>query len=548
MLHLPTPASAVRIAFLLMLGAGAAAGQTAQDSGSKAGGGVVVYAGDSLFTIYGRLGPFGAGERATAIGRRLEEMAQALGSGADTIAVVNDEDRIELMVGDRVLMTVMPADAAPTGMSREALAPLWAARIEGSVKAVADRESATALLIDAAEAAAATVVFVLLLLLIKGFFARLDRLARSPLVPSLRVQRFEVLSAARLSEVLAALVRVLRILATLLLIYIYLPLVLSLFPWTAPLSHRIVSYVLAPLKDLWTGFVGFLPDLFFIVVIVLVTRYLLKLVHLVFQALESGAVTLEGFHQDWAATTFTLVRFTVLAFAVVIIFPHLPGSGSDAFKGVSLFVGLLVSLGSSSAIGNIVAGVVLTYTSSFRIGDYVSIGETTGDVIERTMLVTRIRTPWNVDVTVPNAAVLSSQVINYTTEAASRGVLLHTTVTIGYDTPWRQVHELLISAARATANIRPEPAPYVLQTSLDDFYVTYQINASTDKPSAMVFTYAELHQRIQDAFNRAGVEIMSPHYSSLRDGNQITVPAENLAKDYRAPAFRVAVGRTGETD
>jgi small-conductance mechanosensitive channel len=554
MLNLSAASTGLRLTLLLMLAGGTAAGQATPDTGRRLGSATVVYAGDSLFTLHGRLGPFGPGERAAAITLRLNELGEALGSGTDTIAVAQVEDRVELLVGEQVLATVMPADAEPTGMSREALAAVWATRIEHSTRTAVAATSGTALLIDAAEAAATTVIFIIVLLLFRGLFRRLDGFLRGPRVRPLRVQRFELLSAARLREALTTLVKAARIFVTLLLIYIYLPLVLSFFPWTAPYSHRIVGYVVTPLGAVWTGFVDFLPNLFFIAVIVVVTQYLLKLVRLVFQALQTGALTIEGFHQDWAATTFTIVRFLVIAFALVVLFPYLPGAGSDAFKGVSLFLGLLVSLGSSGAIGNIVAGVVLTYTNSFRIGDYVRIGETTGDVIERTMLVTRIRTPWNVDITVPNGTVLTSQVINYTTEAAGRGLILHTTVTIGYDSPWRQIHELLISAAHATTNIRPDPAPYVLQTSLDDFYVSYQINAATDKPSAMVFTYAELHQRIQDAFNQAGVEIMSPHYHSLRDGNQITVPAENLAKNYQAPTFRVErvggnkTARTDKTD
>jgi small-conductance mechanosensitive channel len=282
-------------------------------------------------------------------------------------------------------------------------------------------------------------------------------------------------------------------------------------------------------------------------VIVLVTRYILKAIHLVFRAIGAGAVTFRGFHRDWAAPTYNIVRFLVIAFAVVVMWPYLPGSGSDAFKGVSLFVGVLFSLGSSGAVGNIVAGVVLTYTRAFQIGDRVKIGETTGDVLERTLLVTRVRTIKNVEVTIPNGAVLGNQVVNYSSQADTHGLILHTTVTIGYDAPWKQVHELLIAAARATPEILEDPAPFVLQTSLDDFYVSYQINAYTRNPSVMARTYSALHQNIQDQFNEGGVEIMSPHYGALRDGNQVTIPAQQLPKNYQTPAFRLTrIGDSGE--
>jgi small-conductance mechanosensitive channel len=217
-----------------------------------------------------------------------------------------------------------------------------------------------------------------------------------------------------------------------------------------------------------------------------------------------------------------------VALAAVMIFPYLPGADSDAFKGVSIFLGVLLSFGSSGAVSNVVAGAVLTYTNAFRPGDRVQIGETVGDVVERTMLVIRLRTIKNVDVTVPNAAALSSQMINYTAQANTRGLILHTTVTIGYDAPWRQVHQLLIDAARATEGLLQDPEPFVLQTGLDDFYVRYEVNAYTDRPSEMARTYSLLHQNIQDRFNQAEVEIMSPHYRALRDGSALTIPEGNL--------------------
>ena len=516
-----------------------AAAQVPADSTLRPAGAPVVLGSDTLFTLYGRLGPFGPPERAAAIAQRLARLGPGLAAGRDSIVVTEVEQRTELLVGDQVLMTVLDSDAVPTGKPRAVLAASWAARIQQVTAAAAARSSLTAFAIDAAKALATTLALVLLLFGMRVVFTRVYQALRSPRVPPLRIKQFELLSSRRLGETLTVLARAVRVIVTLLLLYFYVPLVLSFFPWTAPLSRKIVGYVLTPLNAVGSGFLNYLPKIFFIAVIVLVTRYLLKLIQLVFRAIGTGVLTLEGFQRDWAEPTFNIVRFLVIAFAAVVMFPYLPGAGSDAFKGVSLFVGVLFSLGSSGAVGNIVAGVVLTYTNAFQVGDRVQIGETVGDVVERTMLVTRIRTIKNVDITVPNGTVLASQVINFTTQAAARGLILHTTVTIGYDAPWRQVHELLIAAAAATENILAEPAPFVLQTSLDDFYVSYQINAYTEEPSIMAQTYSLLHQNIQDRFNEAGVEIMSPHYRAARDGNQVTIPAEHLAKNYQAPAFRV---------
>jgi small-conductance mechanosensitive channel len=303
-------------------------------------------------------------------------------------------------------------------------------------------------------------------------------------------------------------------------------------------------YSLTPLAAVANGALGYVPNLFYIAVIVLVARYVLTLVHAFFRAIENGALAFAGFYREWAEPTYKIARVLVLAFTSVVVFPYLPSAHTDAFKGVSIFLGVIFSLGSSSAISNLVAGVVLTYTREFRIGDRVQIAETTGDITEKTLLVTRIRTIKNEEVTIPNGAVLASRVINYTTLAADQGLVLHTSVTIGYDAPWARVHELLLTAARRTEHILEEPRPFVLQTSLDDFYVTYQLNASTRRPAVMAATYSQLHANIQDTFNEAGVEIMSPHYRSLRDGNALAVPPNALSADGK-PTAEHATGLPG---
>lgn len=527
-----------RACLALLLLAAPLAGQAADSTAPAPVGAPVVARGDTLFRLYGRLGPFGPAERADAAMRRLARLGPALAAG-DSIVVAEVGGRSELLVGDEVLLSVLPEDAAPLKAPVGSVAAMWAVRLEQAGRKSQAAANLETLARDLGRAFAATVVLVLLLLALAALFRRLYAFLGSDRVPALRIKRFELLSAERLGEALTVAARGGRVVLTILLLYVYVPLVLSFFPWTAPYSRRIAGYILSPLHTVWNGFLDYLPKVFFLAVIVLVTRYLLKAIRLVFRALETGALTLQGFHREWAAPTFTIVRFLVVAFAAVVMFPYLPGAGSDAFKGVSLFVGVLLSFGSSGAVGNIVAGVVLTYTNAFRLGDRIQIGETMGDVMERTMLVTRIRTIKNVDITIPNATVLQSQVINYTTRAVRDGLILHTTVTIGYDVPWRQVHELLIGAAKATGNILPEPAPFVLQTSLDDFYVSYQLNAYTNRPAVMAVTYSDLHQAIQDAFAKAGVEIMSPHYGALRDGNPVALPPAALPKGYRAPAFRV---------
>jgi small-conductance mechanosensitive channel len=362
---------------------------------------------------------------------------------------------------------------------------------------------------------------------------------RGTLIKPVRVKTVEILSEERIAGSLKWGAQILQLAAAVMVIYLYVTIIFSFFEFSQTWAKTLVGYVVSPLRDVFVALVSYLPNVFFIVVIAFVTRYVLKVIHLIFLEIGKGTISLPGFYREWSEPTYKIVRFLVIAFAAVVIFPYLPGSSSPAFQGISVFLGVLFSLGSTSAIANVVAGVVLTYMRPFKIGDRVKIADTLGDVIEKTLLVTRVRTIKNVDITIPNAMVLGSHIINFSSSAQARGLILHSSVTIGYDVPWRKVHELLIAAANATEDILKDPAPFVLQTSLDDSYVSYELNAYTDKPNLMASIYSQLHQNIQDKFNEACVEIMSPHYSAVRDGNKAAIPDDYLPKGYAAPSFRI---------
>ena len=229
-----------------------------------------------------------------------------------------------------------------------------------------------------------------------------------------------------------------------------------------------------------------------------------------------------------------------IAFAAIICFPYIPGSGSDAFKGVSIFFGILFSLGSTSAISNIVAGIVITYMRPFKVGDRVEIGNTIGDITEKSLLVTRVRTIKNLDVTIPNSSILGNHIVNFTKNASQEvGVILHTSVTIGYDVPSGKVIRALVTGAKNTPLILEEPEPFVLVKSLDDFYISYEINCHTKSPEKSAVIYSQLHKHIKNELHNAGIEILSPHYSAIRDGNVLTVPPENIPKDYVKTGFKI---------
>jgi small-conductance mechanosensitive channel len=385
---------------------------------------------------------------------------------------------------------------------------------------------------------AAVVLFRMLNSLFGLLIRKIDGWKGTVIMP-VKLKTVEVLSEERIAEIIEGTLKILKLLSFIVLGYFYVTILFSFFSFTQTWAGTLFGYIVNPLWNVFTSFIAFLPNLFFILVIAYVTRYVIKFVKLIFDEMGKGTLALPGFYREWADPTYKIVRFLILAFAAIVIFPYLPGSNSPVFQGVSVFLGILFSLGSTSAIANVVAGVVITYMRPFKIGDRVKIADTVGDIKEKTLLVTRVRTIKNVDITIPNAMVLGSHIINFSSSAKDPGLILHTSVTIGYGAPWTKVHELLIAAAYATANISKEPKPFVLQTSLDDFYVSYELNAYTDQPNMMAGTYSELHQNIQDKFNEGGVEIMSPHYSAVRDGNQTTIPETYLPPSYQAPAFRI---------
>ena len=294
--------------------------------------------------------------------------------------------------------------------------------------------------------------------------------------------------------------------------------------WTLQLAAHMITLFIAALDYVVSAFMGYLPNLVTIIVIVLVARYLIRIIGLVFEGLRSRRINLKNFYPEWAETSFSLIKLMIYVLTAVIVFPYLPGSSSPAFQGISIFVGVLVSLGSTTAVANVIAGIVLTYTRAFTEGDQVEVGGTRGRVVERSTFVTRIQSLKNVIVSIPNSMVLSNNIINYSKNLGQTGLLVHTTITIGYDVPWQTVNELLIAAARKTDNIVDQPEPFVLQTSLDDNYVSYEINGWTRKAEELPKIYSNLHANILDEFHGHRVEITSPAFRAIREGGASTIP------------------------
>jgi small-conductance mechanosensitive channel len=367
--------------------------------------------------------------------------------------------------------------------------------------------------------AGATILFVALVYLVH----RLYRLAQRKLEVWRRVRKegiaataAQIISVDKLASRLALGLSLLRWIAIALLFVRFASFLLEQFQETAAAGHWIVEVVLLPFKRIYDSFVAYIPDLFQLVAVVVTTRYLLVLVHKLFMAMETGAIKIKGFYPDWAEPTYKLVRFFIFALALVAIFPYLPGSSSPAFQTVGVFLGVVFSLGSSSVVANALSGVILTYMRALKVGDRVKTGETFGDVIEKTLLVTRVRTIFNEIVTVPNNVLLSGQIVNYTTMAEQGRLILTARVTIGYDAPWPRVHEALLEAARRTPLVLGDPAPYILQTALNDYNVGYDLNVFVREAQRSHFIQSDLHQNIQETFDEAGIEILSPMFNTVR--------------------------------
>ncbi len=497
---------------------------------------------DTLFVIYSKFGSFSAKDRAEAISSRIEKLKDTYGFRTIMLKVEEAEATDDIVFDESIVMSVSENDAIWNNKPREELAEEYRLIIGGAVENYLAETSFATL--------AKEFGLVLLVLLGAGlsimYLLRLFRWTALQIQAQegkrfngIKIRDYSLFDAKHEVGFFLYINTIVKWVLLLLLIYIALPLLFGIFPWTEGLANTLFSYILDPIKEILVSLWNYLPNLFTILVIVTVFVYILKGLRFLKDEVQNGDIHLAGFYPDWANPTFQIVRVLLLAFMLILVFPYLPNSDSDIFKGVSVFLGFLFTFGSAGSLSNIIAGLVLTYMRLFKIGDRVKIGDETGDVIEKSLLVTRIRTTKNEIVSVPNSTVMSSPTVNYSSETLNQGLILHTTITIGYDVPWKEVQQALLTAADRTNLLLKEPTPFVLQTSLDDFYVAYQINAYSREANRQAGIYSHLHQNIQDCCNEMGIEILSPHYRAARDGSMTTIPANYLDKDYKAPSFRV---------
>ncbi|NJK62691.1 MAG: mechanosensitive ion channel [Synechococcaceae cyanobacterium SM2_3_1] len=512
--------------------------------GNRIDGFAVILDNQTLLVVRAPVGPFSAQERAEVITQRLQRLAQDDSIAIEDIRIQLEEDIYSIVYDSRTLLTITQADASTAKQEPQELASTYLNIIREAVQEYRDKRSLSHISRSLSIAFLSTLLLFLSLRLIIWFsprsFRQLSQWGEER-IPSFNIGQIRLMTSSQITDVIIGVLRFTRMLTVLSIIYLYLIFVFRLFPWTEHLGVSLTVPLQKQLDASLQLLADYLPSLGVLIIICIITYYTTKTIRFFFNEIKRGELLIPGFYQDWADPTCMLVLLGVMIIAIMIAVPYLPGFGTPAFQGISIFLGLLATLGSTATVANIVAGLILIYSRAFQVGDRVKIGDVTGDIVAKNILATKIRTIKNVYITIPNAAILGGSIIDFTTSCREYNttLILNTTITLGYDIPWPKVYDALRKAAFATEDVLSDPSPFVFQTSLDDFYVSYELNVHITCPDRMAKVYSQLHENIQDKCNEAGIEILSPHYSALRDGNQITIPESYLPNTYIAPGFRV---------
>lgn len=468
---------------------------------------------DTLFYIYNKLGSSLAKDRAYNVVSRIHNLYEDDFVKVDSFKIENNEISTDIVYKDLVITSVTELDALLEGKSKEEIATNYLKRIQDSITTERADNSITKLLTRIGLVFLILVVFSILVLLInklKKYGTQRILTERTQRIKDIKIKNYVLVTSVQKTRMFINAINILRWALIILIAFIMLPIVFSVFPFTQSWASNLIGLFTKPLKTAVLAIWDYIPNLITVFVILVVMRYAVRFVKYIFSEIDKGKLEVNGFHRDFAMPTFTIVRFLLQAFTLVLIFPYLPGANSDIFKGISVFIGVLFSLGSSSAISNIIAGLVITYMRPFRIGDRITIADKTGVVIEKSPLVTRLRTIKNEEITIPNSSVLSGNTVNYSTFSED-GICFQVELTVGYEEPWQRIHELLLNIPPRIKRVNLNPAPFVLQKKLDDFYVLYELNVYIAKSAEIELAKSEIFQSILDDFLAAGIEMNGPH-------------------------------------
>ncbi len=458
---------------------------------------------------------FPAEERADLISRQIGKAASDRSIPADSVKILTEGDYLNIYAGKMFIMSVTKFDAKAEGTNQIVFSRIIQKQVRAAINSYRHERSRPVILKKILYASAATVLMVLSLILILWLIRRLNRVVETRIkskVEAMENKSYKIIRSSSLWKVVSITFRMIKIAVIVLIVAAFLQYILGLFPVTMGFASYTLGLFLNPLISIGKAFVNFLPSLAFLIIIYLVARYLLKLIKLFFTSIHQGGIRLSKFEDEWAMPTYKILRLVVIVFALVVAYPYIPGSETSAFKGISVFLGVLLSLGSSSFISNIIAGYSMTYRAAFKAGDLIEVDDQIGFVEEQKLLVTRLRSPKNKEISIPNSELLNSNIINYSKRAKDLGLILHTTLGIGYETPWRLVDAMLKEAAGRTEGLLKQPPPFVRKASLDSFCVKYELNAYCNDVVQIFFYYSQLHQNILDVFNENNVQIMVPAY------------------------------------
>ena len=497
---------------------------------------------ETLFSFSSVIEGIPAKNRAEEVSQAIEKVAKNFAIELDSIQILPLEGLRLVSERDNTVFAVLQADARVANKPLDELANEYLATTKEAIARYRVKYSRKKLLLRIGLVIAETIVLILAIVLLHQLLNKIVRrikVFRSRLFRPINIQDWQVLSVGQQVNLVSSLAGFIYWLAVATISFFYVSLLTFHLPQTQPWRKTVFQSLMEFLDNLGHAAIAYLPNLFTIILTIIIAYYLIRLCRVFFSAIEREYLSIPGFYLEWAKPTQRLTVVLIIALTLAIIFPLLPGASSPAFQGISIFVGALFTLGGASTIANLVGGFITIYTRAFQIGDRVQVGDVVGIILEKTILSTRIRTAKNEIVTIPNANLITTNIKNFTTayRDINQPVILHTVVTLGYDVPWRDVHQILKDAALSSSSILKEPTPFVLQTSLGDFSVSYELNAYTEESSLIPKIYSELHQNIQDKCNEAGIEILSPQYSAVRDGNKNTMPEQYLPQDYQAPGF-----------
>lgn len=466
---------------------------------------------DTIFYIYGSMGSFTSEQRANAISERIRSLYDDPLFNEDSIKLMDIDDNIKLVYKKELIASIDTMQAVLGGKSKIETAKIFKDEIVNAINKHRDENSLKRLAVQAGWVVLILVAGYLIFRLIFFLYRRVKifiRLQRGKRIKGI----FGLIDADREVHLFIFLLKFIRFVLIIMTLYLCIWALFKVFPNTMSLSDQLLEYVLSPLRSIARSVIDYMPEFFTILVIMAIFMYIRKFFRFIAGQIATGKITIKGFYPDWATPTYNILNVVLYIFMFILIFPYLPKSDSTVFQGVSVFAGIMLSLGSTSIIGNLVAGLVITYMRPFRIGDRIKMDDCVGNVIEKTALVTRVRTLKNEIITIPNSSVMSSKTLNYSVSAQEYGLILYISVTVGYDIPWQTVHDLLLKVASRTDNLLKKQKPFILQNSLDEFNVEYQLNVYTREADKMSGIYSDLRKNVQEVFSQAGINLVSPHY------------------------------------